>query len=301
MILSASVNADVPAHYGEWFQRRLEAGYLRVAGSDPWKQSRIELDRAHIDGIVFWTRDIMPFLHVLETLRAQRIAFVVQYALTADSTEPVAKAAIAAIRQLAQRYGPRVGVWRYDPVAVDANRSTPLHHASFAGLARALAGSVDETVIAFARATRRTDRATGDVSAASQVQRAADQSTGIEKSARRELVRALASIAADCGMRLGVCSDAEALAPGSSPARCIDARRLADVAGQAVEAPTAGFMRDCLCARAIDIGDQGSPEPERFCGADPNRRRHRQHNPQSEFLFEARERFKPVRSGDLPF
>lgn len=301
MILSASVNADVPARYGAWFRRRLVAGFLRVTGSDPWKQHRIELDRAHVDGIVFWTRNVMPFLPVLEVLRTQRVAFVVQYALTADSTEPVAKAAIAAIRQLAQRYGPRVVVWRYDPVVIDADRSVRSHHALFAGLAGALTGSVDEIVIAFARTPRHRNRGPSDVGAASEIRPAADPGTGDEKSARRELVRALASIAADCGMRLGVCSDAEALAPGSSPARCIDARRLADVAGQTVEAPTAGFMRDCLCARAIDIGDQGGSEPERFCGADPKRRRHRQHDPHSEFLFEPRERFKPARAGDLPF
>ena len=102
-------------------------------------------------------------------------------------------------------------------------------------------------------------------------------------------------------MRLSVCADAEALAPGSSPARCIDARRLADIAGRAIDAPTAGFMRDCLCARAIDIGNHGGSAPECFCGADARRSARLRHDPKSEFLFEPINRFKSTRPNDLPF
>ena len=295
MILSASVNADVPARYATWFQQRLDAGYLRVAGSDPWKQRKITLDRSHIDGIVFWTRDVTPFASVLDALQRRGIAFVVHYALAVGRKQS-ANAAIAAMRALNQRFGARVVVWRYDPVILDPQASAESHVQSFATFAGELTGIVDEAIVAFARprASRRT-RAPRDLS---QSDLTADPGA---PDRRRNLVRRLAEIAHDRAMRLSVCADAESLAPGSSPARCIDARRLADIAGRSIEAPTAGFMRDCLCARAIDIGDHGGSAPECFCGADAKRNLRLRHIACSEFLFEPEKRFRSLRPGDLPF
>ena len=299
MILSASVNADVPARYGAWFQRRLDAGFLRVAGSDPWKQRKIWLDREHVEGIVFWTRDVVPFMPVLDALARRAIAFVVHYALAADPATPGADAAIAAIRALRARYGGRAVVWRYDPLVLDERSPAQMHLRRLTALGRNLVGVVDEVVIAFERSGVRAKKLAAGVDANSRIadDDAARTATSV---ARRDLVRQLAEIAATFAMRLSVCSDANALAPGSSPARCIDARRLAEIAGRAIEAPTAGFMRDCLCARAIDIGDYGGTEPVCFCGARPKRVRLR-HDPQSDFLFEPVDRFKTARSGDLPF
>ena len=295
MILSASVNADVPAQHGSWFLSRLEAGYLRVAGSDPWKQRKIVLDPEHVAGIVFWTRDVTPFLSVLEVLHRRRIAFVMQYASTQASDTT-----IAAMRELQQRFGPRVAVWRYDPLVLDERHSAESHLESFTRLACDLSGIVDEAVVAFARegSGGRSQR-----SRAAELQsiEAGPAGDAAQSMPRRELVRRLAAISSANALRLRVCADAEALAPGSSPARCIDARRLADVAGRTIDAPTAGFMRDCLCARAIDIGDHGGSAPECFCGADPKRNVRLRHHPESEFLFEPVTRFTPARPGDLPF
>lgn len=277
MILSASVNADVPARYGAWFQRRLEAGFLRVAGADPWKQRRIELAASNIDGIVFWTRDVTPFFSVLSDLRNRGLAFTLQYALTAEPSSAAAQAAIQAIQRLAYAYGPRAVVWRYDPVILDRTRTAAWHRKAFATIAGLLAGTVDEVVVAYARAT-----------------------ASVPVAARRELLGLLAASAAECGMRLTLCADFEALVPGSSPARCIDARRLTTVAGREIESSAGGFMRDCLCARAIDIGDRGKTAPEQFCGAIPGRRRPL-HNGNSEFLFEPVRVIKRARPNDLPF
>lgn len=301
MILSASVNADVPARYGSWFRRRLEAGFLRVAGADLWKQRRIELDASNVDGFVFWTRDVTPFLPLLRELRTRGIAFVVQYALTADAAPRVGQAAIAAIRELARNYGPRAVVWRYDPVVLDAGRSVSTHGVAFTAFARALSGAVDEVVIAFDRNARRAHRRHGNPAATEISIPAPEVGSGKSGDSRRELVRGLAMAAAGHGMRLTICANADALTPGASPARCIDVRRLAHLAGRSLEAPTAGFMRDCLCAQAIDIGDYGGSEPARFCGADPRSRMRLRHDPESEFLFEPGERFRSARPGDFPF
>jgi hypothetical protein len=112
MILSASVNADVPARYGVWFQRRLDAGFLRVAGADPWKQRRIELAASNIDGIVFWTRDVTPFFSVL-AICVTGASHSLQYALTVIL---LGNAARSSDPMIGACYGPRAVVWRYDPV-----------------------------------------------------------------------------------------------------------------------------------------------------------------------------------------
>lgn len=303
VILSASVNADIPARYAAWFRRRLEAGYLRVAGSDPWKQRRIDLTPARVDGIVFWTRDIASFGSVLDELRTRGIAFFVQYALACDrplesplaSDEPARsrQAAIDAMHDLAQRYGPRAVVWRYDPLVLDARSGAEPHVDAFGAAARALRGAVDEAIVAFARPRAGPPQRKESATAADRLPPQAGP--------RRDLVRRLAAIASGCAMRLSVCADADALAPGASPARCVDARRLADIAGRAVDVPAAGFMRDCLCARAIDIGDHGGTEPLAFCGAGAARRPRLRHDPASEFLFEPVNRFGTPRAADSPF
>jgi hypothetical protein len=289
LILSASVNADVPARYGAWFQRRLDAGFLRIAGADPWKQRRIALDPGHIDGIVFWTRNVAPFLSVLDALHRRGTAFIVHYALTAEAQAHSTAAAIAAMQELARRFGPRVVVWRYDPMIADERKPADTHVKAFTALASALAGVVDEVIVAFAR-QRLSQRSRRDP---------AQAQTG-DSIARRDLVRGLSAAARERAMRLSVCADADALAPGSSPARCIDARRLADIAGRQIDAPTAGFMRDCLCARAIDIGDHGGSAPECFCGADARRRPRLRHDRESEYLFEPVTPFKLTRPAELP-
>jgi hypothetical protein len=299
VILSASVNADVPARYGEWFMRRLEAGYLRVASPDAWQRGKISLDAQNVDGFVFWTRDIGPFISALHAVRLRGFAFTVQYALTADPASPQTSAAARFVHALRGDYGPRVVVWRYDPVVLDDLRTLRWHEARFAQLARLLQGGVDEVVVAFARPVSRVTPHS-PLGKGRLVSSARGASMESDPEQRRELVRRFVAVAAESGMRLTLCADAALLVPRSSPARCIDVRRLAQVSGRAIDAATGGFMRDCLCAHAIDIGDYGGRAPEQFCGAIPKRRR-RRHDPRSEYLFEPSNTFRPIPPSNLPF
>jgi hypothetical protein len=298
MILSASVNADVPAHHGEWFRRRLQAGYLRVASTDLWLRRKIPLDSTSIEAIVFWTRNAEPFLPVLREIRARGFVFTLQYALTGSTSRRAVRSAVQVVRRLADEYGPRMVVWRYDPVLLDGGRTAAVHAAQFGQLARELAGAVDEVAVAFARDTRRRTRLDREPRGTAPDSGRCLAATSAQQC--RGLLADLAVSAAAAGMRLTVCADAGLLVPGAFPARCIDVRRLTEVAGRPITAVAGGFMRDCLCARALDIGDHGTLAPERFCGARPRRRAAR-HDPASEFLFEPADAFKPATQKDLPF
>jgi hypothetical protein len=66
MIISASYKTDIPAFYGDWFINRLRAGYCRMV--NPYNRNqivRISLRREDVDGFVFWTKNIGPFLDKL--------------------------------------------------------------------------------------------------------------------------------------------------------------------------------------------------------------------------------------------
>jgi hypothetical protein len=51
MFISASFRTDIPAHYGAWFLRRLEAGFAMV--SNPWTRRSREPRAGEADGFVF--------------------------------------------------------------------------------------------------------------------------------------------------------------------------------------------------------------------------------------------------------
>ena len=162
MIVSASYRTDIPAFYGRWFVNRFRAGWAMVSNPYGGPPSRVDL-RDGVDGYVFWTRHIAPFLPALALVRAAGLPFVVQYTLTgyprpleAAVVDPVAS--IALMRQLAEHYGRRAVVWRYDPILFTDLTPPAWHAKTFAELATRLAGTVDEVVVSFAQLYRKTGR-----------------------------------------------------------------------------------------------------------------------------------------------
>ena len=288
MIISASYKTDIPAFYGPWFLRRLAAGQCRMI--NPWngKHSTIPLDPASIDGIVFWTRNIAPLSAHLDTVAAHA-PFMVQYTITGypraleTSTVPAARA-VADMRALRQRFGVRAAVWRYDPILFTSLTGADWHRRNFSRLAKALAGATDEVVISFAQIYRKTGR---NLDAAAR--RHGFTWRDPEGPEKRDLAAALAERAAEHGMALRLCAQADFLVPGASLARCIDATRLSDLAGRAIAAPVKGNRPDCLCHAARDIGGYDScPQGCVYCYAvqdrDRAKRHQRAHDPAGDVL-----------------
>ncbi len=254
MIVSASYRTDIPAFYGTWFGRRLEAGFCRVRNPYGGQTYEVALAGAAVDGFVFWTRNVAPFLPQLAEVQRRGTPFVVQYSVLdyptlLDRSVPPAADQIEVMHDLAAQYGRDAVVWRYDPVVFTSLTESRHHVASFTRLAAALRGATDEVVISFVnpyrKARRRLDRAARDGGFSWRDPEAGE---------KRQLVAELAAIAADQDMRLTICSQAELLLPGAEAARCIDAERLARIAGRAIPAPRQGNRPDCLCHRSRDIG-----------------------------------------------
>ena len=277
MIVSASYRTDIPAFYADWFLNRVAAGEVRVR--NPWSGSiaTVPLRPPEVGGIVFWTRNFAPLLDRLDPVVGRDWPFVVHYTVTGYPRllEPSTIRAEEAARQialLARRFGPRAAVWRYDPVVLTAETGPAWHRSNFARLAGMLRGQVDEAVLSFVEPYRKTrrnlDRLAREAGLAWRLPDPAEQAA---------LVRDLAAIAGDAGMRLTLCTQpalAEIVADCAAPARCIDAQRLGDLAGRPVVAPVRGNRPGCLCARSRDIGAyETCPHGCVYCYAVADRRR----------------------------
>jgi hypothetical protein len=253
VIISASYRTDIPAFYAGWFLNRLRAGYCDVANPYGGGNYRAALTLQAVDGFVFWTRNLRPLLPHLDEIR-RAAPFTVQFTVTgyprALETSVIAVAeAVAQLQELRRRFGPRAAVWRYDPIVFTGALDAEAHAAGFATLAQALAGVVDEVVLAFMHPYRKTSRNLDR--AARRFGFAWRDPPADEKQA---LLLRLAAIARQHRIAPTLCSQPELLVPGLGEARCIDAGRLADVGQCPIAVRESGNRPGCRCALSRDIG-----------------------------------------------
>lgn len=283
MIISASYRTDIPAFYGRWFLRRLEAGFCQVANPYSQKISRIDLSPASAQGFVFWSKNAAPFLPALAAVHSRQQPFVVLHGLCAypralERAVAAPDVALATMRTIRATYGPQVVVWRYDPIVLTSLTPAGWHRENFARLARRLQGITDEVIVSFVEVYRKT-RAHLDAVARTGALRWWEPSVDEQQA----LVLDLAGIAAEAGICLRVCCQPHLGAlPGVTPARCVDAARLSAVAGTLVRAPARANRPGCGCAESRDIGAYDTcPHGCAYCYAvsDPSRaRQHRRHH-----------------------
>jgi hypothetical protein len=256
MIVSVSSRTDLPAFYGEWFKNRLDAGYCLSVNAFNGRTYRIGLRPEDVEGFFFWTKNLGPFLPQLGILQERGFPFIIHYTINGyprflePSILPVEKS-VAHLRFIAQTYGSRVGIWRYDPILITTTTDFDFHRKNFTRLSRALAGIVDEVVVAYASLVYRKTRMN--------LARAARE-TGFywddpDTECKREFLIELAAIAMQNGMTLRLCSQPEFLSPGVSEAVCIDAQRLSEVANRSILGRIPGHRGEqCACHYSRDIG-----------------------------------------------
>lgn len=290
MIISASYKTDIPAFYGEWFTRRLRAGFCKIVNPYNGQVLTVSLAPADVDGFIFWTKNVGPFLPCLTEVQERGYPFVVQYSINGYPRN--LEYAIADIRRTAQHmqdlctdFGPHATVWRYDPILLTSETPFDFHRRNFATLARMLEGSTNEVVISFAQMYRKTQQ---------NLDRAAT-TAGFSwcdptDEAKRVFVAELTGVAAAHHMRLSVCSQRQFLAGGALDARCVDAERLTLVGGKSIAAPVKGNRPDCGCFASRDIGHYDTcPHGCVYCYAVTNhtraQERYHRHDPDDAFLF----------------
>ncbi len=289
MIVSASYRSDIPAFYGDWFLKRLEAGFCRAVNPYGGQVHQIALTPEAVAGFVFWTRNPGPFRAALEEVARRGFPFVVQitatgYSRALETSVRPTERLVALVEEIRAGHGPRAAVWRYDPVLITSLTPPDWHRRNFMALARELTGKVDEVVFSFAHIYAKTR---------SNLNRAA-RSHGFTwddpaEADKRALLAELAAIAREQGLKPTLCAQPDLLSPGLEPARCIDAERLSDIAGQPIAARTKGNRPGCLCAESRDIGAYDScPHGCVYCYAvrrpELAKRNFQVHEPDSPFL-----------------
>ena len=250
VIVSASYRCDIPAFYSRWFSSRLDAGWCEVL--NPWsgRASRVALDARSVTGFVFWTRRAAPFMAVLQRLRDRGTPFVVQFTVTGypRDLEPGVvdwRRGVDDLHEIAARFGPRVPVWRYDPVIETARTPAAFHLDQVAMLSEELRGASDEVVLSFAHIYAKTRRS---------LDRLAPGWRDPPADEKGQLLQRLGRIAGAHGLRPTVCAQPDLVAPPLAAAACIDTDRLSDAAGRPIRARQKGNRPGCLCAESRDVG-----------------------------------------------
>lgn len=310
MIISASYKTDIPAFYGPWFMQRLRAGYCKMVNPYGHQIYTVPLTPDTVDGFVFWTRNIGPFLKYLPEVQRLGYPFLVQHTITCYPRELEARVvdaarAVSSLRQVAETYGPAVPIWRYDPILITSLTPPDWHRRNFAALAHSLRGATDEVVVSFAQIYKKARRNLTQAAHATGFTWREHETTPPESV--RALIADLASIAAEHGMRLTICSQKALQIPGvTQEARCVDAARLERVSGRALrnKVKLKGNREECGCFASRDIGEYDTcPHGCVYCYAVLNRdlalARCKEHDPNGEFLFPPRFS-KNERASSLP-
>ncbi|HYF79272.1 MAG TPA: DUF1848 domain-containing protein [Symbiobacteriaceae bacterium] len=309
MIISASYKTDIPCFYGTWFMNRLQAGYCKMINPYSRQTYRISLARQDVDGFIFWTKNLGPFIKNLPEVHRLGYPFVVQYTITGypralEQSVIEADQSVEHVRRVAAEFGPKTVVWRYDPILLSSLTPLDVHVETFTRLAGRLEGAVDEVVLSFAHFYSKTKR-----NLALEARRLGFTWEDPDDEAKRDLVRRCVEIAGSHGIRVAICSQNQYVTEGTRPARCVDAERLGAVAGRLIVAERRGNRPDCDCYASKDIGEYDTcPHGCVYCYAVQDKGlaqvRYRHHDPAGEFLFPptgAAEPSPPAADGQLRF
>ena len=274
-IISVSRRCDIPRFYFDWFMERLEAGFADVPHPfNPRRFRHVSLAPEDVGVLVFWTRDPRPILARGKELERRGYVYYVMTTLTAypallEPDVPPPEAVCAALRDLSDQTGPGRVIWRYDPVFLSTITGEAFHLRNFAALAASLEGAVSRVIISlydeYGGAKRRI--------AALEAGGGSPQEPGFRMlplytpegracSGVRDLLAALAGIAARRGMAMQACAEGEDFASlGIAGGACIDGdliRRLWNIEGGGKDR---NQRAHCRCVSSTDIGWYGTGPP----------------------------------------
>ena len=121
MILSIDFRTDIPAFYSEWLINRFEEGYVYFRNpAYPSTIHKIILDKQHIEGIMWCSKDYLPILHDLKSI-TDKFPSIFHYTITGygkdiEPNVPSLEQSIYTFKELSERYGKNKVIWRYDPI-----------------------------------------------------------------------------------------------------------------------------------------------------------------------------------------
>ena len=289
-IISISRRTDVPAFYGDWFMRRLEAG---VAGwENPFGGQRylVSLRREDVLCLAFWSKNYRPFLPQLQKLKAQGWPCFMNYTITGlpsvfECNLVPADDAIDSLKTLSALFSPDHITWRYDPVVVSEQTPAEYHIGRFASMAATLEGHVTRCAFSFPARYGKVERNFAKF----------ERENGFPifdppVVERQKLANKLADIAARHGIGLYTCCGDILINERIRKAHCLDGEAISRIYypgnWNGVERPT---RKECGCTESVDIGCYDTcPHGCVYCYANIHKEQaiksHKEHDPESAFL-----------------
>ena len=249
MIISASRRTDIPAFYSDWFFNRIKERYVLVPNPYNSKMiSRISLDPAVVDCIVFWSKNPAPMLEKLDKLKEYNYYF--QFTLNPYGPEienhlPIISKRIDTFKRLSDRIGKEKVIWRYDPVLTNETYTPGFHKEKFAEIAYELKEHTEKCMPGFIDHYQHIRTAVSRFNI-----------QPLLKADIEEMAASFKKTVDTCSIQLNTCTVKVDLTHLGIPGGlCIDNQLVERIAGYPISVRKDKNQRDiCRCAESIDIG-----------------------------------------------
>jgi hypothetical protein len=153
LIISASRSTDIPAFYGEWFLRRLDAGYARRVNPFSGRPAYVSFRNARL--FVFWSKNPAPFLPLLKELDKRNLLYYFQVTVNDYEKEGLEKGVlplaerIGTFKRLAGLIGAKRVIWRFDPLVLTDTLSPEELLLRIRRIGRELTGHTERLTVSF--------------------------------------------------------------------------------------------------------------------------------------------------------
>ena len=266
MILSVSRRTDIPAFYSKWFMQRLKEQYVLVR--NPFNAnlvSCIPLSPSHIDAIVFWTKNSLPFHKYLKDIDNMGYKYYFQYTITPYKSTLIGKEKV---------------ILRYDPIVLTSSYTIDYHIKAFEKLCNHLKDYTNKIIISFLDYYNNTSK-----------NMQSHNVFNITTDDMHKLAEKFSSIAKSHNITLESCAEKIDLEKYNiNHGKCIDDELIEKITGAKIKAPKDNQREACGCIKCIDIGEYNSCIHNcLYCYANVNKdsayKNYKLHNPLSPLLI----------------
>ncbi|MBN2188182.1 MAG: DUF1848 domain-containing protein [Chitinispirillaceae bacterium] len=260
LIVSASRSTDIPAFYGEWFLRRLDAGYVRWV--NPFTGRSVYVSLENTPFFVFWSKNPEPFLPLVEKLDRRNLPYYFQVTVNDYGKEglemgvPALAERLYTFKRLAGLIGKERVLWRFDPLLLTDTLSPAELLLRIRRIGDELAGHTERLTVSFITLYKKVARNL--------------KSTGIrirdwDDAARNAVLQEIGAAARQWKMQAVSCAEKNDYTRfGIARGKCIDGALITRLTGD--RGPVSAFLRrgggtkdrgqrpHCGCIVSKDIG-----------------------------------------------
>ncbi len=242
MIISASRRTDIPGYFGKKFYDDLKNGKFEIVNPFNNKKSIVSFKKSDIDGIVFWTKNPLPFFDIIKKIKSEGYNFYFQYTLNnyPYEIEPLKfnfKERLQHLKELSEIIYPNKIFLRYDPIILTKKLSMNFHIENFEKIVEEAKDYADRITISFITLYKKIKKFFPDI-----IQ---------DKEIERKILLKFGKISLKNNLKTYICCYPENTAKFNIfPGKCVDG----SIFGLKEPKKHIGQRKYCNCDKSIDIG-----------------------------------------------